>query len=475
MFVKQKMEKRGKQERRKERLNLVFMMLGVFVFRFLLDFSYPQVIYDEFFHYGFAYNPEQYKVILSYVAMLVVLASFIPQVRLERPSSLLLLMVLIMAYVPNMSLFACMGLSYTFFIMSNLFWLSIAFFYNMRLTSRVRIHIPIHLVWENDIKFPAVGALSILYLVFFMVFAYSVYYNHGLSFTVDLSEVKDLRMSARGEVDSLSMYLLMWSGSIIFPIGIILAVMRKKIVLLAFMFLGEIAAFSVNGTKTWLFTAVISLVTALFLKKNSRISLLPWGFVLIVVFCIFLGMNDDLGRFFGNYFIRRVFFSTSLNNYYWIDFFETHDKTFLTNGILGWLRNFIQVPYDTNIAMLIGGLYYDDPLSNASSGTIANAYSNFGWPGLPICAFITVVLAELMDVTSTRSYRPVPLICFFPIIISSSEYLVNGSIFSTAITYGYIPGLILIRYMSHQGVFCNNDTDVTPLRQRRKIEGAEQV
>lgn len=458
---------------REERLNLLFIALGIFIFRILLDLSYPQIVYKGFFLFGFTYNPDQYKIILSYLAMFVVLTVFIPQVKLERPGSFLLLMVLIMAYVPNMSLFAGMGLSYTFFLMSNLFWFSIAVSYNWGITRRLRVHLPVRFVFRTKKHFPVGGEfkqLWILYLFFLVISAYSVYYNNGFWFTIDLRDVHDLRMSARGEISKLFMYLLAWSGSIIFPTGIMLAVMRKKIVLLSTMLLGEVAAFSVNGTKTWLFSAAIALFLAVFVRNNRRISLLPWGFVLVVACGMLLGMDDSIGRFFNNYFTRRVFFSTSLNNYYWIDFFETHNKIFLTNGVLGWLRNFIQVPYDTNVAMLIGGLYYNDYLSNASSGTIANAYSNFGWIGLPICAFVTVILAELMDVTSRRLSCTVPVIYFIPIIISSSEYLVNGSIFTTAITFGYIPGLILIVYLSHLGVFSENVISVGSSKSGRKLE-----
>lgn len=444
---------------REEKLDRLFIALGILAFRVLLDLAYPRIICSAYARYGFTYAPDPGRLILSYTAMLAVLAAFVPQVKLRRPGSILLLLLLIMAFVPNMALFAGMGLPYSFLVMSVLFWLSVSFFYCLSLTHRACACIRLSFIKVKGPQLPATSGLRkywVMYLAFLLVFAYSISYNHGLSFRISLREAYDLRMSARGNVGGVFMRLLTWSGSIVFPIGIIFAVKDKRPMLLSAMLLGEAAAYSVNGTKTWLFTAVLVLLMVVFIRKDRQIGLLPWVFAFMAAAGFLLGATRSIGDFINNYFIRRVFFSSSLNNYFWIDFFETHAKTLLTNGPLGWLRRFIQVPYDRNVASIISEFYYGDPQSNASSGTIANAFSSFGWPGLVINAFFTVFLAELMDVASNRPTGKVPILYFYPLILSASEYLLNGAIMTTAITYGYIPGLLLIVYLKHQGALDEN-------------------
>ena len=445
--------------KRKKRINRTLIVLGITVFRVFLDIAYPNIICRAYFYYGFYSDLNVVKLILSYAAMFAVLAAFIPQIRLEHPGSLLLLMVLVMAFVPNMALFAGMNLPYRFFLMSVIFWAATAFFYRLGFANRVRFRFglgspraPRRTTGVSDFR-----KYWILYLAFLLVFAYSVYFNHGLSFRVGLRDANELRLAARGNVGGAAVRILSWSGSIFFPMGIILSVKNRKPVLFALMMLGEVAAYSVNGTKTWLFTAALAFLMAVFVQKESRIALLPWVFAGMAAVGLLLGLTNKLGLFFNNYFIRRVFFATSLNNHYWIDFFTSHPKMYFTGGILGWVRRFIEVPYATNVSSIIGEIYYNMPESNASSGTIAYAYANLGWFGLVFYSFLTVVFAELMDIVAVRPGKKVPIPCFYPLIICASEYLVNGAIMTAAITYGYIPGLLLIAYLRHLGAFAEDD------------------
>ena len=443
---------------RKEKINRRLIFLGVIVFRISLDIAYKLVISKDYGSFGFFYRLSDVKLIVSYIAMIVVLVCFVPQVKIERPASILLLTLLLMAFIPNMSLFAGMDLPYTFLLQSTLFWLSIAAFYSFGIIKRTKIGIRItnwHFVGKASKKNNRIKPYIIFLLAFAIVVIYSIRYNNGFSLRLNLNEAYDLRLAARGNVGNLMLRVLSWSGSIIFPLGIIMAVKKKNLWLLAIMIIGEIAAYAVNGTKTWIFAAALSFLMAVFVQKASRISWLPFMFSIATFFGTIFGVSSKIGSFVNNYIVRRVFFSTSLTNYYWIDFFETNPKLYFTNSILGWIRRFVTVPYDVNVANIIATKYYGNPLANASSGTIACAYANLGWIGLIIYPLVTVAVVEFLDKVSENGMSNIPILFFYPLIISAAEYLLNGSIFTAVITYGYLAGLLIILYLKYQGMFEN--------------------
>lgn len=429
---------------------------GIVIYRIILDFSFPSVICAYYYHYGFYFQPNFTKYVLSYVSMLLLAVMFIPKIKTGRPSSIILLTLMLLAYIPNMSLFAGMDLPYEYFFMSNLYWFAMAFFYKLSYSKEQKISLKENIPklaigrtkWPEHVK-----KYGIFYLAFILIFIYSVLYNRGLSFTVDLSDAYELRMASRGNINKLFSFLLPWCCNIIFPIGVIVSIKNKNPLIFALMIIGFISGYSVNGVKSWLFIGVLSISSALVIKRDNQVGYLPLFLAVIAFSGTVTDIQSYTGFFINNFIVRRVFFGTSLNNHYWIEFFTDHPKTYFTSGILGWLRNFIDVPYDVNVSSIIGGLYYGNYESNASSGTIAAAYSNLDWPGLIIFPLFIVFVVKLLDSVVNKPEREISVIYTYPLIMSSCIYLLNGDIFTAFITYGFLFGIIILNYLSYTGVF----------------------
>ena len=144
-----------------------------------------------------------------------------------------------------------------------------------------------------------------------------------------------------------------------------------------------------------------------------------------------------------NFITRRMYMSTSLNNYYWLEYFSDNPKLYFTNSLLGWLRRFgVQMPYDENFSRVIGRLYYHTETA-ASSGTIADAYSNLGFIGIAVFPVLLVLAFKLLDKVAPEC----KLIYLYPIIVTTAVYLLNGGIVTALVTYGYFVGLLLIWYI----------------------------
>lgn len=440
------------------RLNPGLVFWGIIIFRISLDIVYPLIICKQYGNYGFEYSPDIFRYLVSYISLVVITAYIIPSFSIDKPGSVLFLSLYLMAYVPNMALFSGMSLSYQYYFMSNLYWFMLAFFYKNKFK-----------VWNNSInligsnnylrcngRYKIIKQYWVFIIAFIAVLLYSMYFNKGLKLTINLKDALDLRLSSRGNISSIFDRILPWSANIIFPMGLIIGVKRKRIGLVILMVLGEVAAFSINGVKTWLFVAFLSMVLSIFTKNEKSIAILPLLLAAICIFGLLFNGSEVVSNFVNNYITRRVFFTTSINNHYWIDFFNNHPKLFFTNSSLGWIRRFVDVPYSTNVSSIIGLNYYGSAANNAASGTIATAYANLGWAGLVFYPIIVSIIAKLLDKASViggLDNKTCSIVYIYPIIISSAEYLLNGSIYTAVITYGFLVGVIILRYLIRVGVF----------------------
>lgn len=415
-------------------INRLKIIFGILLFRLSLDFLYYFILYPMYNIYGFMLDFKIEKYIISMILLLIVSSLLTGQIRDSRPSSSMIMFLFLLSFVPNTSLFAFMNLEYYFIMISFTYWIIFSLAYWI---------IPKKFKTTNsfmDQKYPNLYKyIPIVFLFIIVAFSYS--YN-GLRINLDLSDVYEMRMQSRViGIPKFMNYIMPWAGNVVFPIFIIKMFIDKKYVKVSLFIVAELLLFSITGMKTWLFVLIISLIWILFIKGKDFIFKLPVLFFLINIVAYF-EFAILKSSFFINHFTRRVFFSTSLSNYYYLDFFTDNAKISLTDSALGWIKRFGFVgPYDNEpVSRLIGRIYYNNINMNASSGTIADAYANFGWLGILIYPFLLMILFRLMDKYSYGIERRI----LIPIIVSMSVLLLNGNIFSVMTTYGYIIALLYL-------------------------------
>jgi hypothetical protein len=426
----------AKGQTKRNEINKWLFYIGVIIFRVSLDLVYTKIICSRFFAYEFSLNLSLDRIVYSYATVFLTSLLLCGCVSIKKPSSILIVFLYLFAYVPNMSLYCCMGLPHVYFIYSNIYWFFILSAY-MIVNPRYKFKMK-ELTLTGKI-----ATRSVFYIFFFVIVIYAVNYN-GLSLTINLNDVYDLRMSSRvNAIGSIMEKILPWAGNVVFPIAIIDSIRKRKPIKTALFVFAEIVAFSINGTKTWLFVMVISVLVIIFVRKEKSFGYIPSVFAGLNLTGYLLNIYWE-DYFISNFFIRRVFFSTSLSNWYYIDFFSKNSKLYMTHSALGWIQKFgMELPYGRNISSVIGELYFTSADINASSGTIADAYSNFGLIGLVIFPIFIVLVAKILDAVA----RDVNIIYIFSVIISTSIYLLNGNIFSGMVTYGYLFAVVLIYYM----------------------------
>jgi hypothetical protein len=423
--------KRGKSSLAINRLKIV---LGILIFRFSLDFLYYSSVYPLYNIYGFELDFSNEKYIISLILLLIASTLLTYQIRDSRPSSSMILFLFLLSFIPNTSLFANMNLEFRFIIISFIYWIVFCLAYWIIPKKFYSNSFFILRRFPNSYKFVAYAFLMI-------IIAFSFSYN-GLRINLDLSDVYEMRLQSRAlGIPKYMHYIMHWSGNVIFPLFIIKMVLEKKLINAGIFIVGELVLFSIIGLKTWLFILAISIVWILFIKVKDFIFKLPMLFFLINLIG-YLEFTTLKSSFFMNHFTRRVFFSTSLTNWYYLDFFNNNSKLLLTDSAFGWIKRFGFIgPYNNEpISRLIGRVYYNNIDMNASSGTIADAYANFGWLGILIYPFVLMLIFRLMDKYS----QGVESRILIPIIVSMTILLLNGNIFSVMTTYGYIFALMYL-------------------------------
>ncbi|NJC19049.1 MULTISPECIES: O-antigen polymerase [Butyricimonas] len=324
--------------------------------------------------------------IISWSVLLLLLpfiVSFFKWKNSERLFANIMSLIFLIRFIPGTSLMAFMPMPLNMLMYYVLYWLLICFAsYIVRPTrvyNNMSNHMPI-------ILYAIMGILCCTVLYISGVYA-------GFRLRLDLGSVYDLRLEARSwDLPVILTYLLPAAVTIL-PIFLILFWLKNKIIVVGMLTFVILLNFSVNGMKSILFFLVLCFIGYYFYNEN-KIRLLPWVFILILVSALFEY------KFFNTYLIAgfgviRSLFTPSKIDYYYYDFFQTHEFDYFRQSFLRWFG--VSSPYKVDIARIIGNEYYGNIDNSANNGLFSDAYKNFGVIGIFVFPFILVYIFKLLN------------------------------------------------------------------------------
>lgn len=410
------------------------IFLGIILFRIALDLLYPVVAYD-FEYMGFVYAPVFSKIAASYLILAGVTLMCVNVLNLNVNSDLLLFILYLVSFVPNTSGYAFMGFETKFILLSALFWFEIWLLIGFRWKYKKNQPLRLSRFTKELLLLYYPLAISLVLM------AYAFFYN-GFQLTLDFSSVYTLRAAyvQRG-YSAVMERIIPWSAIITLPVGAIYAIWKKKWFYLIPLTIAEIAVFSLAGIKTYIFVYLLSIAAAVIYKKGVEEKHLPYALAAIGFLCLlFVAVHKEVADKVINFFFRRLLFTTTFNNNGYVEFFDSHEKMYLRCSFLRVLGKLgTDIPYGGNINRFIAGFIYPQG-NNGSvpSGTFADAYGNFGIIGILIYPFLYVAILRLLDLVTKRT----PRAFVFPTIISTAEYLLNGSLFTVILSYGFLYSIV---------------------------------
>ncbi len=402
----------------------------IMFYRILLDIAYIKTT-NYYSYMGFTYSP---KDIFSIIATYIIMLLFALLLKKDyKPSSIILFVLFLLNVIPVFTLF-----SYSSdYSLSGVIYISIAYgsvLLSMNFVSYLKIDSNRRDLDKN---------LFLSLIIVFYCFAIIVLIKHfGIKFSLpSLDNVYETRANYKDQITRGVGYLFNWYGSILNPFVFLLALQKKKIIIVIISILFQFYLFSIGGHKTILFTLLVVFGIYMFLEFYKRI-LLQKLMLLGIVFSISILLLYDW--VVGGYslmtaiVVQRVFLIPAQMYYFYIDFFQINPFDYFGQNFPFSL--FIESHYELPIPATIGEAYLDRPDVFANANIFADAYANLGYWGILFIGYIFTLTFYLFDNIARNKDTSI----IIPIIVLLSFTMANGSLVTSLVTFGILFFMLLV-------------------------------
>lgn len=400
----------------------VFLIFGV-IFWVSLELGYRLFVSPLYAYAGFLLDPDWIKYCEGWLVYLV-LVSCAPA-YLSRPSDFFI----------NILLFGLMA--------------PLLVFYGLADQSREHLYTVVLGYGLVDVfrrgltlRIPVLkeGRLLAITAVVFGVTFVSVWlvWSGGLQFfNLDLTEVYDYRRSVGELVRSGVMgYVNTWAYKVFGPALLALALWKRHFWLAALVVMLHVYWFGVSSQKSVLFYPFVILFVWLSFSNIKALSFIPlaMSFVVVTVLLMYLVMDYVHPA---SWFIRRVFFVVADNTFYYYRFFSENELVYWSNSVLS---GFLDYPYDTNPAQLIGD-------SRGTHSHVNNTFLSTGYmhAGLWGIIFYGVVAGAIFRLVDSLSAAGVPIwVAISVLIVPSRSLLLSADLPTALATHGIVVALVIL-------------------------------
>jgi len=343
---------------------------------------------------------------------------------LKKLSHMVVWLLVLISYIPMLTLFALMDESRIFMYSVTIFWLIV-----FLLLKFPQISLP-SLRQAKTIRFFLFMLLTTI--GFLLICKYL-----GFSFNLNLEKVYEIRAKYTEMKIPFAGYLFNWIGYVVNPVFFAFFLNKRKWIYVMLVIALQLFLFSGTGNKTFLFALpfVLFLMWIVTCKK-------PFVWITVsLISVILLGMLsywliNDVWLF--SLSARRTLLVPAQLSFFYYDFFSKNEYTFLSQHRI--FRNFIDYPYHLDPPHLLGEIYFNRPECNANNGIYGDAYMNFGFIGLILWAILIVIILKLIDSFSKNKELKTGIAALAMPVIA----LVNSPLLTCLLTHGLLLGLIFL-------------------------------
>lgn len=239
-----------------------------------------------------------------------------------------------------------------------------------------------------DITWPILSKKQSLFLLVMItiigVLPFLRYIHHINIKNLFLIDVYSTRFKFRSLFDAYSSYSHSWFTRVIIPIIFVFALKYRLRLLALFNFLILLVLYLMGAVKSVLLGSLL-VVLFYFLPSKKIMRYILVGLITLALLAIIsIPFFDADNNMIAVIIFRRLMFIPSLLDYAYYDFFDGNHLYWSS----GFLKGFIDYPFDATPARLIGDIYFDRPDMAANNGIISDGFTNAGFIG----AMINIVL-----------------------------------------------------------------------------------
>lgn len=405
------------------RKGTVWALLALFLFEIVLGLSYYFVISQVWLYAKFEWHPNGLKLLEACFLLLIVFV-LMPKSS-KKLSNILVWLLILLSYIPMLTLFALMDESRIFMYAVTGFWSMVCLLLRMP-----EIFVPsLRESQSRIIRYFIFICLSIIVL-------FSIYKYLGFSFRFNLAEVYDIRFYYVQLKIPLAGYLFNWLAYVVNPVFFATFIVRKKWVWAALIAVSQLLVFSGTGNKSFLFALPFVLVLIWIVTRRNPLAWMAIGLTGVVLIGILSYLLvDDI--WIPGFLIRRALLVPAQLSFFYYDFFSGNEFVFLSDSRLGFLLDY---PYHLAPGNLIAESYFGKPGMNAVTGVVGDAYMNFGFIGLALWSILLAVILKLIDTCSKRADFRVGVAA----IAMPAIFLTNSSLLTCLLTHGLFLALTLL-------------------------------
>lgn len=357
----------------------IFSFMGILLYRIVLDISYCFIISPNWSYRHFELDINSMKWFES-ILLLVVISILMPRSS-KKLSNVMIWLLILLSYVPMLTLFALKNESRVFMYAVTAFWIVVFFLSRLPGLDLTKL--------DNSrlILYILFGCLSTFAIVM-------VLRSSGFLINWDLSKVYEIRSEFSARRIPLAGYFFSWLGYILNPLFFGIFFIRKKWFYLSCVVYLQLLLFSCTGNKTFLFAFAFISGLMWVIPRKYPLAYISIGFAGVISLGILSNwLVGDL--WVSGLFTRRTLLSQPMQYFFYFDFFSKNVSTFLSQHTV--FNLFLDYPYTLSPPNLIGKMYYNSPLSNANTGLVGDAYMNFGFAGLALWSIFTGLFLKIVD------------------------------------------------------------------------------
>ncbi len=394
--------------------------LGFVLLRLTFDLLYIVIISPVYGYSGFLLNFFLYKYIVSWIVTLVMIPFVVNLYNNSSVSSIIILLINMIYFIPGCTLYSLSGLPDLYFIFFVLYWILL-------------------MIWQYLIPYVHFKLLServskqVFYLVILVIAVGSVLISglyNGFQINLRLDNVYELRrIREYMDLPSFVGYFQPLASTVL-PLALVYFLSKKRYVVSFLVIIIQILLFSFGGMKSYLFLIPVAILGYYFFREK-RISWFTWGLIVLNIMALFEYVLRN-SHLISGYIQRRTMFVTNLLSFRYYECFSSNTPDYLFQSVLRRFGFISQ--YNIPIPRLMGLEYYGNIATNANNGMIGDAFCNFAWFGLIVFPFLIVFALRFMDACAHGLNRRLLITVFVWYAIA----FVNSSYFTVMLTHGFL-------------------------------------
>lgn len=405
-----------------EKHNKITNYIGIYIFRILLDYIYITILSPIYGYSGFTYSFNWTKYLLSWLILFAFSFLIVKNMNSNRPSDMVITIISLMAFLPGTSYYALYPkASNIFFVYYSFYWASLLSFNLIIPNFKKWKVLPLYISKNFTILLLAVFSLTVLYV--------SWKYT-GFRVTFNIFDVYGLREEAREfNMPIVIKYLFSMSRAVI-PTLFLYMLSKKRYFFVVFLGIVQILIFSVDGSKSVLFSLAFVIICYIVFTKNFS-EKLSYYFVVLSLVAI-LEVLFLKGHDITNFLFRRTMFVPQQIAYQFFDFFSKNEFDYFRSGFLG--RFGLESPYPLHYQNIISGVYSGNYSGNSCNGLFGDAFANMGYIGLLVMPIFIIISLRILDFASRGLSKRILVGAY----VSVSLGLINNDIFIMYLTHGFL-------------------------------------